>query len=122
MARMTGKETSGTGRSGSAGRWGISPETRHRTIGEVAYSRYVQRGYTHGHELEDWFAAEAQFERLGRRQHPREPDVFEEVGMQHGGTLGPAQDEALKRILKQHPRRDIPRVESIEPEDAPLKE
>jgi len=119
MARMTGKATS---RTGSAGRWGISSEDRHRTIGEFAYSRFVQRGYAHGHELEDWLAAEAEFERVGRRRYPRETEAFQEAAMQHGGTVGPAQDEALKRALKQHPRREIPRIESVEPEEAPLKE
>ncbi len=92
-------------------------------IGEAAYYRSKKRGFAPGHELDDWLAAEADFERTSmRRERPESDDAFEEFGMQGSGPLGPAQDEALKRFIKQHPRRDIPRIESVEPEDAPLKE
>ena len=91
-------------------------------IGEAAYYRSSRRGFVPGHELDDWLAAEADIERASFRQQPPEPDTVEEYGMQQGGPLGRAEDEALKRIIRQHPRRDIPRIESIEPEDAPLKE
>ena len=33
-----------------------------------------------------------------------------------------ARDETKKRIVKQHPQRDLPRVEGVEPRDAPTKE
>lgn len=91
-------------------------------IGEAAYYRSKKRGFAPGHELEDWLAAEADFERASMRREPPESDALEEFGMQSSGPLGPARDEALKRFIKQHPRRDIPRIESIEPEDSPLKE
>jgi len=112
MARMTGT---------------VSPEARRHMIDEAAYYRYVQRGYAPGHDLEDWLAAEADFERASAKRKPsapttEPPDAFEEFGLQQSGAIGRAEDEALKRALKQHPRRDIPRIESIEPEDAPLKE
>ena len=101
---------------------GTSPETRQQMIGEAAYYRYMQRGYAPGHELDDWLAAEADFERASLRGQAPEPDPLTEFELQQSGTLSPAEDEALKRAIKQHPRRDIPRIESIEPEDAPLKE
>ncbi len=122
MARMTSKAISRNGRSDSVSAWSIGPEARQRMIDEAAYYRYVQRGFAHGHDLDDWLAAEADFEEASPRRGPRELDTIEEFGMQHGGTLGPAEDEALKRIIRGHPRRDIPRIESMEPEDSPSKE
>lgn len=88
----------------------------------------MQRGYASGHELDDWLAAEADFEQTrlteqaSRRQSAPDTDMLEEFGMQHGGSRSPAQDEVLKRIIRGHPRREIPRIESMEPEDAPSKE
>ncbi len=84
-------------------------------IREAAYFRYVDRGYEHGHDLEDWLEAEAEIdaERMA-------PGV--EFGMQQGGTMGPAEDEALKRLIRRHPGKEIPLVEGIEPIDAPAKE
>ncbi len=122
MAKMTTKAISRTDRANSVNAWTISPEARQHMIGEAAYYRYVQRGFAPGHDLDDWLAAEADFEENSLRQRPPEPDTIEEFGMQHGGTLGPAEDEALKRVIRGHPRRDIPRIESMEPEDAPPKE
>jgi len=122
MARMTSRAISREGRSDSAQAWSMSPEARQRMISEAAYYRYVQRGFAPGHDLDDWLAAEADFERASLKRQPPEPDTIEEFGMQHGGTLGPAEDEALKRVIRGHPRRDIPRIESMEPEDAPPKE
>jgi Protein of unknown function (DUF2934) len=127
MARVTNKATTRTNRSDSARFSTISPDSRQHMIGEAAYYRYVQRGFDPGHDLEDWLAAEAEFERLSRTRQTietdaPESDATEEFGMQHGGTLSPSVDEALKRVIKGHPRRDIPRIESMEPEDAPPKE
>jgi hypothetical protein len=39
--------------------------------------------------------------------------------IQQGGTHGPAKDERLKREVKQHPQRDEPRVDSVEPGELP---
>ncbi len=86
---------------------------REERIREAAYSRYADRGYEHGHDLEDWLEAEAEME----------SEIAEtEPGMQQGGTLGPAEDEALKRMIRRHPQKEIPLVEGMEPEDAPEKE
>ncbi len=100
----------------------ISPEARERMIREAAYYRYVHRGFAHGHDLEDWLAAEAAWERAMRRRLPERPEPLEEMGMQLGGPRSPAEDDVLKRMVKQHPRRDIARMESVEPEEAPPKQ
>lgn len=122
MARKISTATSRRIRSVPIEEWGISPDERQRVIFDAAYDRYVQRGYAHGHDLEDWLAAEANFALVGRRRKPRESGAIEELGMQHSGALGPGRDDALKRVTRQHPLRDIPRVESMEPVDAPPKE
>ena len=99
-----------------------SPEARRRMIGDAAYYRYVHRGYAPGHDLDDWLAAEADFERALRRQPARAEEPLEETGMAHGGGRSPAEDDAMKRVLKAHPRREIPRYESMDPEEAPPRE
>lgn len=55
---------------------------------------------------------------------PQPPESVEatELNVQEGGVHGFWQDDALKRIIKQHPQKGIPQVEGIEPEEAPTKE
>lgn len=84
-------------------------------IREAAYSRYMDRGYEHGHDLEDWLEAEAEIDAA-----MVEPGI--EFGMQQGGTRGPAGDEAMKRLVRRHPRKEIPLVEGIESGEAPPRE
>ena len=106
------------------------PALRHRMISEAAYQRYVGRGYADGHDLDDWLQAEADVERLfatpPRSEAMRAPaarlDDMAVRGGQESATHSVAHDEAMKRMIKQHPQRDIPRVESVEPEEAPPKE
>ncbi len=45
-----------------------------------------------------------------------------EADLQQSSTRSIAKQERLKRIVKQHPQRDIPRVEGVEPDEAPPKE
>jgi hypothetical protein len=47
------------------------PKSRETVIAELAYFRALERGFTPGHETEDWFEAEAEFERryTTRREH-----------------------------------------------------
>ncbi len=100
----------------------LDPLERERMIREAAYERYVQRAFAHGHDVDDWLLAEAQVDQAilaGQRAISGETIEF---GMQQGATHGRWQDEALKRSIKQHPQREIPRVEGIDPQDAPLKE
>ena len=42
--------------------------------------------------------------------------------LQQSARHGIARDEKLKRIVKQHPQRDIAKVESGEPAEMPPKE
>lgn len=55
---------------------------------------------------------------------PQAPESVEaaEFNVQEGGVHGFWQDDALKRIVRQHPQKGIPQVEGIEPEEAPTKE
>lgn len=88
----------------------VGADKRRRMIREVAYSRYEQRGFAHGHDLEDWFVAEAHVDRIISRQ--RRPGSIEtpEPELQQSGGRSPIRDETMKRILKQHPQRDVPKV------------
>ena len=119
MARQTGTRTGTRGRAGFASQGGLPPEEIDRMIQEAAYFHFVERGYEPGHEIEDWLAAEAE---VGGRITEKEPEEILEFEVQQRGTLSPREDEALKRMVKQHPTRDIPQVESVEPGEAPLKE
>ena len=83
--------------------------TEDERIGRIrmsAYLKYAGRGHAHGHDLEDWLEAETEIQ----------------SGMQQGETLGPAGDDALKRLVKKHPAKEIPLVEGMEPEVAPMRE
>jgi len=46
-------------------------KSRETVIAELAYFRALERGFAPGHETEDWFEAEAEFERryTTRREH-----------------------------------------------------
>lgn len=79
----------------------LSPAARQHMIDEAAYYRYVERGYAPGHELDDWLAAEADFERASfRRQAPPQAENAAVFGIQQSSTLSPAEDDALKRAIK----------------------
>ena len=103
-------------------------ETRHRMTREAAYYRYVERGYAHGNDLEDWLQAESEIDRLVRPRVPvvqKRPSESIDVGqtaVQGSSPRSVAHDEAMKRIIRQHPQRDIPRVENLEPGEAPPRE
>lgn len=51
-----------------------------------------------------------------------EPSDVLETGGHESSRRSIARDEVMKRIIKQHPQRDIPRVESIDPREAPPRE
>jgi len=55
---------------------------------------------------------------------PNQPEPAEspDAEVQQSTVRSPAKQEQLKRMIKQHPRREIPLVESIEPAEAPPKE
>jgi hypothetical protein len=58
---------------------------------------------------------------MAKKQPPERTEPLEpEVQTSHERSIH--KEEQLKRIIKQHPQRDIPRVESVEPPEAPRKE
>lgn len=109
----------------------IDADMRHRMTREAAYYRYVERGCAHGNDLADWFQAESEIDRLLRsssrpetvlqQRQPESTDVAQ-TAVQGSSPRSVAHDEAMKRIIRQHPQRDIPRVENLEPGEAPSKE
>ncbi|HVO08842.1 MAG TPA: hypothetical protein VMT83_18780 [Burkholderiaceae bacterium] len=52
------------------------------------------------------------------RPSPAEPPPVEQEIQQSGGR-SIVKDEHLKRVIKQHPQRDEPRVDSVEPGETP---
>ena len=114
MARKTSVSATSAGE--------ISPPQRESMIREAAYFRYMQRGSVFGHDLDDWFEAEAEL--VGQEAAQQKAEEFEmtELDVQESGTHGAWEDDALKRIIRQHPRKGIPQVESMEPREAPPKE
>lgn len=42
-----------------------------------------------------------------------------EPEIQEGGTRGKVRDDELKRIVRQHPKRDEPKVDSVEDLELP---
>lgn len=118
MAKQT--DTPAESRNAPAVTWrgAFSLEQREKMIREAAYYRYAQRGYTPGHELDDWIEAEAALENMTDEFADFPPDIEVQQSSLHGAR----QDDELKRIIKQHPRKAIPQIESVEPENAPFKE
>jgi hypothetical protein len=55
---------------------------------------------------------------MGRKPKVRQPE-WAEPEIQQGAGRSRAKDDRLKRIVKQHPKRDEPRVESVEKSDTP---
>lgn len=42
----------------------LNRDLRHRLISEVAYQRYVERGYADGDDLDDWLQAESEVDHM----------------------------------------------------------
>lgn len=95
---------------------------RQRMISEAAYYRFVRRGYTHGSDLDDWLAAEAELLSGRLEQQPIPATDAADLEVHQGSFHNPREDEMMKRVIRKHPQRDIPMVEGIDPQDAPLKE
>lgn len=112
--------TTGEGRFGTALAGSIGPGERQHMVQEAAYYRYVQRGFVHGHDLDDWLAAEAELDIEGLE--PSAAGGIPEFEVQQSGSHSFRQDAALKRLVRQHPQRDIAQVEGIEPNEAPPRE
>jgi hypothetical protein len=99
-------------------RGAFSLEQREAMIRDAAYYHYAKRGYAPGHELDDWLAAEAELE----RRTPESPEFPPNTEVQQSSVHGAGMDDELKRIVRQHPQKGIPQIESVEPENAPFKE
>lgn len=123
MAKQTSTPVNQQGNSAITWQGRFSLEQREAMIREIAYHRYVQRGYVPGHHVDDWLAAEAEFDRGTPETLPGVPPEFPpETEVQQSSVHSTWEDEELKRIVRQHPQKAIPQVESIEPEKAPFKE
>lgn len=122
MAKKTSVQPTPRGRSDVPPGQGINPEQRENMIREAAYFRYAQHDFAPGHDLDDWLAAEAEL--FGGEANSEPPELVERTafGGQESGVHGFWEEDALKRIIKQHPGKGIPQVESVEPQDAPPKE
>jgi hypothetical protein len=90
-------------------------EERENMIREAAYYRYLEQGCCDGHDVDDWLEAEAEVD------HVKAESLHELAGhgVQQNSVHGPATDDKLKRAVRQHPRKAIAQVESIEPAEAP---
>jgi hypothetical protein len=97
----------------------LSLEQRETMIRDAAYFRFVQRGYAHGHDVEDWIAAEAEVDLGAAEPEEARPGEF---AVQQSSVHGAAKDDKLKQIVRQHPKKGIPQIEGIDPKEAPLKE
>jgi len=102
-------------------RGAFSLEQREAMLREAAYYHYVKRGHAPGHDLDDWLAAEAELERSTPGQ-VASAEFPSDIEIQQSSVHGAGKDEELKRIIKQHPQKAIPQIESVEPEKAPFKE
>lgn len=119
MARQASTPVKQSGHPDITWHGNISLEQRETMIREAAYYRYQQRGYAPGGDLEDWLVAEADVERGGPEEGLVERPALE---MQQSSVHGAAGDDELKHIIKQHPQKGIPQIESMEPQEAPPKE
>lgn len=122
MAKKTSVSVLPEGNPNLSSEGDIGPAQRERIIREAAYFRYIQRGSAPGYDLDDWLAAEAEF--FSEESEQRLPESVDttELDVQESGLHGFRQDDALKRIVRQHPQKGIPQIESIEPKEAPPKE
>lgn len=57
--------------------------------------------------------------RGSQRRHPEVPPTKVVDEVQQGARHSPAEDDRLKRQAKQHPQRDEPKVDSVEPGEIP---
>ena len=55
---------------------------------------------------------------MNRKDRSREKETME-FEAQQGHERSVARDELLKRAIRNHPQRDEPRVDSVEPDETP---
>ncbi|GAB4480465.1 MAG: hypothetical protein OHK0044_28430 [Burkholderiaceae bacterium] len=57
---------------------------------------------------------------MTRTPRPKKREVLPvDPAVQQGSDRSIVRDEQLKRAIKQHPQRDEPRVDGVEPDDVP---
>ena len=56
---------------------------------------------------------------MSPEQEKRKPAPPAEPEIQEGGGRSRAKDDEIKRVIKQHPQRDEPRVDSVEENETP---
>ena len=57
---------------------------------------------------------------MNRKPRPKKPEVLPiDPDVQQGNSRSIVKDEQLKRAIKQHPLRDEPKVDSVEPDYIP---
>jgi hypothetical protein len=118
MSKRTSRGADPRSDAGITWRGSFSLEQREAMIRDAAYFRYAGRGYAPGHELDDWLAAETEIERMASAAEEFPPDAV----LQQSGVHGAGKDDELKRIVRQHPQKAIPQIESVEPDQAPFRE
>jgi hypothetical protein len=118
MAKLTRNSANQQSDSNMMWQGAFGHEQREAIIREAAYHHYAKRGYTHGHDLEDWFLAETELE----KKTSASQEFPSDIEMQQSSIQSAGKDEKLKKIIKRHPQKAIPQIESMEPEMAPFKE
>jgi hypothetical protein len=68
-----------------------------------------------GKDFVAYFCGNACYERWRGERAPAPPPHE----MHEGAAHGIARDERMKRAIRQHPQRDEPRVDSVEPDELP---
>ena len=116
MAKQTQASTPSSD-TGISWRGHFSLDQREGMIREAAYFRYLDRGCSPGHDLEDWLEAEAELD-----HDTLEIAAGAEGEVQQSSVRSAREDEDTKRMIKREPQRRIPQVESIEAKEAPPKE
>jgi len=119
MATQKNTVVNQTGHTDITWRGTHSLDERDAMLRQAAYYIYEQRGCGHGHDVDDWLAAEAALDHDNRELRPA---GFAEFEMLQSGVHGAREDDELKYITKQHPQKGIPLVESVEPQEAPSRE
>ena len=56
---------------------------------------------------------------MNRKQQPRPgaEQLKPDAELQQGESRGIGKDERLKRVVKRHPQRDEPKVDSVDPDE-----
>lgn len=58
---------------------------------------------------------------MNQQQKPeRQEEAPPEPEIQQSGGRSRVNDDRLKRVIKQHPQRDEPKVDSVEPGETPV--